>query len=332
MTMSELNVLVWNINGNYSLRSYAIPTFIASTLVQTNDMYKTVDIIILTEFVVAPGWCHLKAVLEEYEYSIFTSYASEQNGVLIAINKNIKGLDKKSLETAVPLTEMNTVKDKKPNFLQVTIKYKDNPLNIIGTRIRIEDKCNDNSKKKAKSTDSNVHLNSNKEDQYKKDNQLKFREDQFMALYDHLRSYKKQRVICAGDFNPKCSRKKYNKDKINYYEKKINIMGQDRWCYWWIKDKLKNSTFEIITPDKDKEEGSWVDKNNKMFLNDHIIISSDFNVPEAEYIWKFVTRENGYVKVLNNKKVELNINEDKSYLKGYPDHAILWAKVVSKKK
>ena len=32
--MCELNVLVWNINGNYGLRSYAIPPFIASTLVR----------------------------------------------------------------------------------------------------------------------------------------------------------------------------------------------------------------------------------------------------------------------------------------------------------
>ena len=181
--MDELNVLVWNINGNYSLHSYV----------------------------------------------------SEQNGVLIAINKNIEGLDKKSLESAVPLTKMHTAKQKKPNFLQVTIRYNNNPLSIIGTRIRIEDEDNNS-----------------------------IRETQFMALYDHLRSYEKQRVICAGDFNPMCSWEKYNEYKIKY-EKNIYIKGRDGWCYWWIKDRLKNSIFEIITPDKDKEDGSWVDNKNKMF-------------------------------------------------------------------
>lgn len=195
---------------------------------------------------------------------------------------------------------MHTAKQKKPNFLQVTIRYNNNPLSIIGTRIRIEDEDNNS-----------------------------IRETQFMALYDHLRSYEKQRVICAGDFNPMCSWEKYNEYKIKY-EKNIYIKGRDGWCYWWIKDRLKNSIFEIITPDKDKEDGSWVDNKNKMFLNDHIIISSNFNVLDAEYIWKFVTRKNGYVTVVNGAEVELEKNRDKSYLKGYPDHAILWAKVVPK--
>lgn len=293
--MCELNVLVWNIGGSYSSRSYAIPAFIASTLVRKNDMDKTADIIILTEFIVAPGWCHLKAVLEEYGYSIFTSYASEQNGVLIAINKNIEGLDKKSLESAVPCTKMNTVKDKKPNFLQVAIKNdKGIPLNIVGTRIRIE-----------------------------REDKSSIRETQFTALYDHLNSYKDQRVICAGDFNPRCSRKKYNKDKIDY-EKKRNIEGQDKWSYWWIKDKLKNSTYKIITPD---DGGSWVGDNNVMYLNDHIITNSNINVSDKKYIWKFVTKENGYVKVVNDEEVELKEDDYKSHLKGYPDHAILWVKV-----
>ena len=41
-----------------------------------------------------------------------------------------------------------------------------------------------------------------------------------------------------------------------------------------------------------------------MFLNDHIIISSNFNVLDAEYIWKFATRKNGYVTVVNGAEVE----------------------------
>jgi|BioPla2DNA2_1021312.scaffolds.fasta_scaffold11474_7 hypothetical protein len=293
--MCELNVLVWNINGNYGLRSYAIPPFIASTIVRKNEGDKTADIIILTQFIVAPGWCRLKAVLEENGYSIFPSYVSGQNGVLIAINKNIEGLDIKSLESAVPFDKMNTDKVEKPNFLQVTVKYEGKPLTIMGIRIRIE--C---------------------EDKYSI-----IRETQFIALYDHLNSYKDQRVICAGDFNPRCSRKKYNKDKIDY-EKKRNIEGQDKWSYWWIKDKLKNSTYKIITPD---DGGSWVGDNNVMYLNDHIITNSNINVSDKKYIWKFVTKENGYVKVVNDEEVELKEDDYKSHLKGYPDHAILWVKV-----
>ena len=79
-------------------------------------MDKTADIIILTEFIVAPGWCHLKAVLKNTGIQ-YLPYASEQNGVLIAINKNIEGLDIKSLESAV-LVQMNTVKEKNQTFLK----------------------------------------------------------------------------------------------------------------------------------------------------------------------------------------------------------------------
>jgi exonuclease III len=296
--MCELNVLVWNINGNYGLRSYAIPPFIAPTIVRKNEGDKAADIIILTQFIVAPGWCHLKAVLEENGYYIFTSYVSGQNGVLIAINKNTMGLDIMSFESVVSSTKMNTDEVEKPNFLQVTVKYEGKPLTIMGTRIRTRYKIMNQS-----------------------ENQ--FRIEQFNALYDHLAGYKEQRIICAGDFNPVCSRKNLDINKTKHEKDKSE--GKETWGYWWVVDKLKDIPFKIITPVR--EDGSWVGKNNEMYLNDHIITSSNINVSDEEYNWRFVTKENGYVKVVNDEEVELKKNDYKFHLKGYPDHAILRAKV-----
>ena len=158
--MRELTIMGWNINGRsgYS-HAYAIPPFVADKI-----MKEETDIVVLTEFVMTAGWHHIKSVLEK-KYCIFSSYTSNQNGVLIAIKKNIEGLDIKSARVS---TEMNTDQTEKPNFLQVTVSYNEQPIFIIGTRIRYDDK-----------------------------------EKQLNALYDHLNSLNKKecKVICIGDNN-----------------------------------------------------------------------------------------------------------------------------------
>lgn len=166
LLMSKLKIMEWNINGRSGYSCvYAIPPIIADKI-----MEQSVDIVVLTEFVITAGWHHLKSVLEK-EFVIYTSaYITGQNGILIAIRKNIYGMD---ISTKQISTDINSDQTEKPNFLQVTVNYKNNLLTIIGTRIRIKDSS-------------------------QKDYQN--RKKQIDALIEHLADINNN-VVIIGDFN-----------------------------------------------------------------------------------------------------------------------------------
>lgn len=156
-----MRMLEWNIHGATGYGNYSIPEFVADEI-----MERGTEIVILTEFVMLGGWDYLRGVLKK-KYKLFCSpYVCEQNGVLIAIRKDISDFDTNSARVS---SDLNTTQTEKPNFLQVEVnKVKDKQsIFIIGTRIR----------------DTN-HI------------------AQFRALKDHMDSLpEKSKILCAGDFN-----------------------------------------------------------------------------------------------------------------------------------
>lgn len=158
-----MEILEWNIHGAAGYGNYSIPKFVTDELILK---YSNIDLIVLTEFVFASGWNYLKESLEKNYRIISSPYISGQNGVLIAVKKDIKDYDIESVRVSC---DMNTSQIEKPNFLQVTINAENTkqPTFIIGTRIRDAD-----------------HI------------------PQYKALKEHLDSISRDcKIICTGDFN-----------------------------------------------------------------------------------------------------------------------------------
>lgn len=288
--MNKLRIMEWNINGRsgYSC-AYAIPPFIADIIVK-----QKVDIVVLNEFVLTAGWSYLKNVMEK-EFILYTStYVTGQNGIFIAVKKNIDGLDSNATKIC---SDIDSDQPEKPNFLQVTVNYKSNLLTIIGTRIRISD--------------------SSKVDYQE-------RKVQIDSLVDHSADIKNN-VIIIGDFNNSkiCGdeNKSYNDVKESYHytsRGELSVL-YDTYNYHIIKDTFEHHGFSVFTPNKGK--WSWVDSYKNKYKQDHII-SRGVRVSEKEYSWFYVNKDNGYGY--------LKQEDYKSNLVGYPDHAILTADIELK--
>lgn len=273
--MNKLKMRVWNINGRSKYRrgnepAYVIPPFIASEIMGKDSNGNTADIIVLTEFVIAPGWDDLKLNLEKNGYSLFTSHASRQNGILIALKKN-EGLN---LKSAVSASEMNTKKAKRPNFLQVTVKYKEKPLTIIGARIR------------HKTTTRGDFLD---------------RKEQLEALIDHLSML--ENIIVGGDFNNAKiygnEDEKYSQVREEYHytsEGEIKVT-YDTYNYHILKDAIEDHGYCLHTPKGNVS--SW----GKHFKQDHFITSKSIAASNVEYSWGFENKNNGYGVTANGVRL-----------------------------
>lgn len=166
---SELKILGWNIHGSASMgwnNEYEIKEFVVDRI-----MSEEAHIVILNEFVFTRGWDYFQSKLIENNYVWFMTQTTSQNGILIAVNKKIDGLDLKEIEkyeSGKISAIMNTNVAEKPNFLQVELKINEQSIFIIGTRIR----------------DAANHIS------------------QFNALKEHLDSiHADNKIICNGDFN-----------------------------------------------------------------------------------------------------------------------------------
>lgn len=122
--IESLNFFEWNIHGYGGYGNYAIPNFVADTILEKNA-----DIIILVEFIIGKGWDYFVNTLEK-KYNIFVSpYATGRNQVLIALKKG-KEFNIKEILT------LNPLENGKPEFLRIDLEWKQKPLTIIGVRIK----------------------------------------------------------------------------------------------------------------------------------------------------------------------------------------------------
>lgn len=273
-----MKIMEWNIHGAASMgwnNDYSIKKFVVDRIIA-----EKADIVILVEFLISQGWDYLQSKLKENNYIWFMTYTSSQNGILIAINKNIDNLDLNNIEQYQNNNVsflINTNIAEMPDFLQVKLEINKRPLIIIGTRIRVE-------------TDKYVYNGP----------KLIFKQKQFEALDEHLSSLNVDNIICSGDFNA-------------------------YWSYNWKTNSnttLKKSSklFELHTPVWNPQKGkySYVLQNDSKVSFDHII-SKGIVVSNEDYLWDFISKENGYDNV--------TLEKYKSHLKSLPDHAILIANI-----
>lgn len=257
--MNEVRLKIWNIHGAASMgwnNDYEIKKNFVNEILE-----KEPHIIILLEFVVAKGWDYFQQKLKDKKYIWFMSYTSYKNGIVIAIRRDIDGLNLEQLidyRTNCIINDIATPIKEKPDFLQVTLKINENTLAIIGTRIRV---CID---KNATEEQKN-----------------QFKKDQFRALDEYLSNIEIDNVICAGDFNA-------------YWG-----MGWKNESNHTLP--ITKNTYELRTPKWNIKNRlfSYVLKNNKLVSFDHIIFRSKKNTIEIEesnvnYDWKFVNEGNGY--------------------------------------
>lgn len=273
---NSLKIMEWNINGRAGYGNYSIPEFVADEIVSQDA-----DIVILTEFVIKCNWDYFRGVLEK-KYKLFSSpYISEQNGVLIALKKDNEDFD---INSAIISSELNAIQTEKPNFLKVTVKYNKKPLTIIGTRICVGDRS---------------------------DEDLAGRKKQRQVIYDHLESLNNEcRVICMGDFN--ATPRFIWEEKLNCGDFKLDCPS-----YNTDNDTYKRINKEYCSWSYVHEDGKGADKGKASI--DHIIVKG-LTVADSKYIWDFVNENNGYGS--------LRERDYKSHLVGYPDHAILSARIA----
>lgn len=288
-----LKVKEWNWRGAAATgwdNEYRIIPWMVNKVIEEKP-----DIININEFVVSDGWDYFRNQLIENGYCYFMTYSSYENGILIALKKETFEI---KCRNDVCVTKH--IKDKYnadlPDFLAITLKYKERPLTIIGTRIK-------------------VLINTNN---YNLD--FKFRKRQFKTLLDYISNIE-GRLLVTGDFNngaifneidknhlySNCSRKYYNYQMIwrEVEDKKLSLSTPDRGGKYGDK-------YSIVTFDS---------KLNKTYYTkeDHLI-SRGFETSKCDYVWNFVTPENGYG----------NIEEQdyKGNIKFVPDHAMLYAELV----
>lgn len=284
--MSKFKILEWNIRGAATMgwnNNYEIKEFVVDTIMSEKE-----DIVILNEFVISKGWDYFQAKLADNNYIWFMTYTSSQNGILIAINKNIDDLeleDKKIFGQNLISTKLSSNQIGNPNFLQIKFQVNKQTVYVMGVRIR--------------------------QDSFKN------RRKQFELLLDQVKSIKKDDyIIIAGDFNHGAI--KYESDLEYDYK------GNDReyYSYQMIFREFMDINCEMHTPDKGRygHKFSWVMKEPMIKIKeDHLITRGNMILSESDYKWDFLTCGNGYkyLKPEDYKDVKC----------GYPDHAILIATV-----
>ncbi len=250
--ISELKILEWNIRGSASMgwnNKYEIKKFVVDRI-----MSEEADIVIINEFVISKGWDYFQLKLEEYGYVWFMTHTTSQNGILIAINKNIDGLDLdgiKKYEQNKITTEIKSKSTEKPDFLQVELKISEKIVYVIGIRIIVG--------------------------QYN-EKDYKDRKKQLDSLIEHLSLQDNENiVIIAGDFNNSRICGEQTADYDETVKKEYVGKLTEHYNYHIIKDAFKEKAFTMYTPEG--EEFSW----GGYIKNDHIICKGVKNVNNLEY-------------------------------------------------
>lgn len=273
----SIKLLGWNINGRAGFVNYVVPVrLIIDSVIKIQP-----DIIVLTEFIrLACGFCELKNAFTDLGYDVECSkYQINTNGILIASKKEIQA------------TEIDTTTMSKPNYLAKKLKINEKELLIVGTRIIPTD-------------------------------DWKERKEQLDNLIEKLETHKNTggKFIVIGDFNN--GNIQYESNKDFEYPKTCERHSYNYQIIWRIIEEDKK--WSLITPDQggpyNNGKFSIITKDNKgktyHTKDDHIISSlSKDNFSNYDYIWSFVSKENGYG--------DLTKNDYLSDLIGLPDHAIL---------
>lgn len=249
------------------------------------------DIIIFTE--VVKNYSVLQFMRDLNEFNFHESYNTEGNQIIIAIRRDIKVT---RVISKIPKISMNN----SPNFLHIEVMINGLKYQLLGIRIRIDN---------------------GSEDDYKE------RRKQFEYFSNYISDL--DNVIILGDFNNSYIRGdlegSYSKTK-KLYEKnsKGELLVTRFFNYHMMKDMI-GEDINVFTPSNKKSWGLKCtdDRFDYGYIqNDHLMTSKSIFIEEFDYDWDFVCK---------NKEKYCAMNVDKTgridVEKGYPDHAVLWAKV-----
>ncbi len=280
--MDELIIMEWNINQR---SNYGGSTSIPNVIVKKIKDIKA-DIIVLTEFFKVEKYKEFISNLEEENYTVFLDprkAEKNKNQILIAISNKIDISNGGKIKW-LP----NNISGSNPNFLQVEVKYNNEPLIIIGTRIRWHGNSNG---KLTKQT-------------------FEKRKKEFEYLINHLKKLKEMKsknILILGDFN---NARILGDENILYDENAIdelykNVL-QRSFNYHILKREFHEIGFNTHTPKAGTSIG--------IFKIDHLIVSNNIMLSKIDYDPNFDTLMSTYKKE--------TIPEI-----GLPDHSILTASI-----
>lgn len=302
-TISDsLSIIEWNLNARTGFPNYVIPTNLISNVL----LRGTPDVFVFTEFVQTTGWFDLKLLLEN-KYDIWVSpYVCGKNGICIGIRKD-RGIV--FVETKNEDYVFNNSSNA-PDFFEVKVKFLSDIISIIGTRIRIG------------------NANGNKGIQEQRQ-----RFEQYQNLVDYISKKKNEKIILVGDFNNSRILGNESESKIENIDKIYD--GKDSKEYnfqkmsYYIKEKGVEELL-LHTPSGllSSIGATWNPKKNEAiqpegdehFIHkyDHLITNFSLNNIEClGYRWDFLKFYNSEVFSPQNNKIK----------PGFPDHAILFAKI-----
>lgn len=165
--MANLKIITWNLHGAANYKgNYKMPAFVVQTIV---DM--KADIIVLTEYIKNESSKKINDKLQK-KYEIFDYYNGINNGVFIAVSREIIGLN---IKIENDNNDLVSSFNKNLDFLQVNIEINNKPISIVGSRVRIM-------------------LNGSAEEK------LKYKQKQYDILNDHSKELGTNFVI-IGDLN-----------------------------------------------------------------------------------------------------------------------------------
>lgn len=275
--INNLKIIEWNINqrSNHG-KIDNIPHWIAQEIIDLDA-----DIVIITEFYKTSDWKEFVNALGSYN-TFVTNNSNGNNEVLIAIKKEYTILED-SVYSWVSDYDSNM-----PDYLEVSIKYRQKIITIVGARILVG---------KYKYNISEVTK------------EMKCRKKQWNKILDRIKMLQEKGnlIIGAGDFNTG-RRENPNMD----------------WSMGVLEAELLPFDIKLYTPDGCSHE-LYKQKNARKpegvdyaGCPDHLFASSFMEVKTVPYYWNFVEQDKN---VYSEREYTKNIPNP------YPDHGILIAEI-----
>lgn len=248
----KLSLLNWNINQRAG-KSKFIPSLVLEEIKKFNP-----DILVLTEFYKTTNYIEFISELENNGYTVnFSDGPKKSNQILIAFRKTL------AVETNSFHCISSTTDELTPDFFHITI----NNLNIIGTRIKINTRSN------------------NQEDV---NQDFRERQLQVKTLINYANSLTED-IIILGDFNNGMS---HEGDSVDSY----SGLAREFYNYPMLSKMFIDNGYLVHTPDN---SFSWKDIWNNGYKLDHMF-TNGFNpehVSNLHYDWDFIYREDYKTKV-----------------------------------
>lgn len=281
--MIQLKVSTWNINQRSGFGNQ-VPDIVFSELAQLNS-----DILIITEYVKGTNHFEFCEQLQSLGYAVF-EYLEHieklQNEILIVVKTKL---------VINPLLKNLPQGDKFPDFLHLQVDLEDEPLHIIGTRIKI-------------ATISDALT-------YKRKLPLQIIDAQERLLQiKHIAEYVKKlsgKILLMGDFN---NFHYYENQTVNSWEYDKEFL-QNYYSYPLLVAKMTEVNLTAYSPTGNYDEVySWVNPklrecNLKRYIRNDHIFSNIAEIRDTQYSWNFLKNPDYQNKV------------------GYPDHGILTATI-----